>query len=183
MLTRAMVLGLTSSALALLPLRAPDLPPQYLPMYGGNGGTAFTRSCGAGKVMTGVRYRTGLSLDAIGPLCRPVNASGTLGAEFAPSMAGGTGGTLGSARCAATDVVFSVRIYFGSFVDGARFGCARWLPATRQIGGYVNQLTVGRTVVNSGADANCAGSTQPAIALVGRAASLIDAIGMVCDEP
>lgn len=181
---RTMFAALASSVLALVPMRAPDLPPQYLPMYGGNGGTAFTRSCGAGKVMTGVRYRAGLSIDAIGPLCRPVRSDGTLGAEMTPgTMVGGSGGTLGSKRCAATDVVFSASPYFGTYVDGMRLGCGEWLPALRQIGGFRNSISFGRLIGNAGATSTCSGSAQPVKSLFGRAHSLVDAIGITCDEP
>lgn len=54
---------LLAVACGLMPLSAtsPVLPAQLLPVYGGGGGTAFTRSCGAGKVLTGLRYRANCS--------------------------------------------------------------------------------------------------------------------------
>ena len=183
--TRILLVALLGGAtLALTPARRADLPAQIFPTYGGNGGTAFTRSCGAGHVMTGVRYRTGLSVDAIGPLCRPVRADGTLGAEMTPgTMAGGSGGTLGSSRCAASDVVFSASFYFGTYLDGMRLGCGEWLPATRQIGGFKNSISFGRFIGNTSAKSACSGSKQPVKSLFGRAASLVDAVGITCDEP
>ena len=118
MLMRSTLLALAVATFALAPMRRADLPAQIFPTYGGNGGTAFTRGCGAGHVMTGIRYRTGLSMDAVGPLCRPVRADGTLGAEMTPgTMAGGSGGTFGSKRCQATDVVFSATYYYGTYID------------------------------------------------------------------
>src|SRR5215207_7427804 len=99
------------------------------------------------------------------------------------TMASGSGGTLGSQRCAATDVVFSASPYYGSYVDGMRLGCAEWLPAVRKIGGYRNSLSFGRLIGNTSASSTCSGSTQPVKSLFGRAHSLIDAIGITCDEP
>ena len=64
-------LRMYAAALALGAFAADD-PPQLLPIYGGTGGSSFTRDCGAGHVLTGLRYRSGVVVDAIGLLCRPV---------------------------------------------------------------------------------------------------------------
>ena len=69
---------------------------QDLVIYGGGGGSAFTRTCGNNRVMTGFQYRKGLVIDGIGLLCRPVQSNGTLGSESAGSMAGGGGGSFGT---------------------------------------------------------------------------------------
>jgi hypothetical protein len=73
--TPSWMFGLLFAAVAVRPS---DLPPQYLPVYGGSGGTAFTKDCGSGYVLTGLRYRSSLLVDAIGIMCRPVNANGSL---------------------------------------------------------------------------------------------------------
>ena len=47
-----------ATLLPRLALTSSDLPPQNLPILGGTGGTAFSRDCGAGRVLSGVRYRS-----------------------------------------------------------------------------------------------------------------------------
>ena len=100
MITRAVLLALSLGMLSAAPLASSRLPEQLLPVYGGSGGTAFSRSCGAGKVLTGLRSRGGVLLDAVGILCRPVLADGTLGSETViGTLAGGGGGTSGVQSC------------------------------------------------------------------------------------
>jgi hypothetical protein len=64
-------------------------------------------------------------------------------------------------------------------------GCNRWNPATRSwsdsSGGFFN---IGEfRPLNSHSTQNCTNATQPAAGIHGRAASVIDALGVVCDEP
>src|SRR3954470_16189159 len=107
-MNRSMLLALSWGTFSLAPLSATDLPTQKLPVYGGSGGTAFERSCGAGMVLTGFRYRSGFFVDALGLLCRPVNADGKLGSETTVgTLAGGGGGTSKSVSCPAGSVVAS----------------------------------------------------------------------------
>jgi hypothetical protein len=67
-LGRQALLAAAWGAMALAPTRAADLPTQHLPTLGG-GGSAFARDCGAGRVLSGLRYRAGLVLDAVGFIC------------------------------------------------------------------------------------------------------------------
>ena len=186
MLARSMILGLTWSALTLLPLRATDLPEQKLPVFGGSGGTAFSRDCGAGRVLTGLRYRAGLSLDAIGLLCRPVNADGSLGSETTVgTMVGGGGGTFGAKSCPAGTVAIGAFIDYGTWVDGLTINCGSWSKGTRAFTKPSSSaFNVGRILsFNTAGVRSCEAVTQPAVAIRGRAASLVDAIGFICDEP
>jgi hypothetical protein len=182
---RSHILAAIGGILALAPLRAPDLPPQVLPVYGGSGGSAFTRSCGAGRVLTGLRFRAGMSLDAIGLLCRNVNADGSLGTESAVgTLAGGGGGTAGSDSCPAGTVASAGKIFYGTYVDGLILYCKAWNKNTRSFasanGGQAN---AGRFTLNTTKTSICELSTQPVVALRGREAGLVDAIGLTCDEP
>src|ERR1051325_5645260 len=94
-----------AAALTLAAFRGADLPPQYLTVLGGSGGTAFSRDCGSGRVLSGVRYRSGMVIDAIGLLCRPVLSDGTLGPESTVgTLVGGAGGTIASASCPSATV-------------------------------------------------------------------------------
>jgi hypothetical protein len=182
---RMTVLALATGVLALAPMRSTDLPEQKLPVFGGSGGTAFTRDCGAGRVLTGFRYRVGTSVDAIGVLCRPVNADGSLGSETTVgTLAGGGGGTFGTKRCPAGTVVTGGIMKYGSFVDLVVFGCSPWSKSTRT---YSKPATAadsfGRALFNTEGRADCEATSQPVTAIRGRAAGLVDALGFICDEP
>lgn len=185
MFARSLMLGLTWSALALVPMRAPDLPEQRLPIYGGSGGTAFSRSCGSGRVLTGVRLRTGLEMDAIGLLCRPVNADGTLGSQTTVgTLAGGGGGTSSIVHCGTGNVVTGARIYYGGFVSAVALQCQAWSASARGFTGAIGGTEVGgRSVGASRSEERCEASTQPVVAIRGRAEGLVDALGFTCNEP
>lgn len=186
MLVRSMVLGFTWSALTLVPMRATDLPEQRLPVYGGSGGTAFSRSCGAGRVLTGLRYRAGLSLDAIGLLCRPVNADGSLGSETTVgTMAGGGGGTFGAKSCPVGSVAIGAFVDYGTWVDGFSIICGPWSKSARAFTkSPSSRFDVGRILsFNTSGVRSCEAVTQPVVAIRGRAATLVDALGFICDEP
>ena len=181
-----MMLLLAFGAVSAGPI-ARALPPQLLPVYGGAGGTAFTRSCGAGKVLTGLRFRDGLLVDAIGILCRPVLSGGALGSESTVgTLVGGTGGTSGSTSCPSGRVLIGAYIAHGSFVNSIRISCQDWIPTTRSFGGQINVYDPPIGSYSSGGTTNkenCEAPTQPANGIRGRAQSLVDAFGLVCDEP
>ena len=186
MTPRSMVLALSWGTLSITPLPSNMLPPQLLPVYGGSDGTAFSRDCGSGKVLTGLRYRAGLLVDALGLLCRPVSSSRTLGPESTVgTLVGGGGGSSGSVSCASGTVVTGALIYHGSLVNGVQLTCRVWGAASRQF--VVPSASVlGR--FGGGAPATptgeaCEATTQPASGFRGRAGLVVDAIGFVCDEP
>jgi len=186
--TRTTLLALAWAPLALVPSRGTDLPAQNLPVYGGSGGSSYSRSCGADRVLTGFRYRSGLVIDAIGLLCRPVNSDGTLGAETTVgTLAGGGGGTAGSTSCSRGKVVTGASIRFNSYVEQVMYFCRDWIPSTRTFGassteeskvtgGSSNRFT---QIISE----RCELAAQPAHGIRGREASVVDAIGLVCDEP
>ena len=186
MIPRSMLLALSWGTLSVTPLRSTPLPQQLLPVYGGASGTSFNRSCGAGKVLTGLRFRAGLLVDAVGLLCRPVSATGTLGSESTVgTLVGGSGGTSGSASCATGRVVVGASITHGSYVDMISLHCRTWQAGGRRFG---TDETYANPVGNSLSTAafnkeKCEEFTQPAIAIRGRSHSLVDAIGFICDEP
>ena len=186
MFRRTVMIGFTWGFLSPTPHYSIDEPTQYLIMYGGTGGSGFTRTCGADKVMTGVTYREGFLVDAIGLLCRPVNANGTLGAQSTVgSSVGGGGGTQGSASCGGGKVVSGATITYGGQVKWMRILCGTWDPATRKFSG--NEITPGFGYPSGPregtATTNCSLARQPAVGIRGRAGAVIDAIGLICDEP
>ena len=164
-----------------------DLPTQKLPSFGGSGGMAFTRECGNGRVLTGLRGREGMVVDAIGLLCRPVNASGALGEETSVgSLAGGGGGITKVMSCPTGHVVAGLRIKYGTYVDMISLHCKTWTASTRTYSGVIYLMNlIGRGGVAGGdvTASNCGSNRQPASGIHGRASGLVDATGLTCDEP
>ena len=186
MSARTLFLALGWSSLALLPTRASNLPPQMLPVWGGSGGSAFSRDCGTAYVMTGVRYRSGLLIDAIGLLCRPVAANGALGSETSVgTLTGGGGGTSAVTSCPPTTVVMGARIVHGTYINGIAIFCLPWRPVTRSFASGEAEIrkNVGSGAANVGAVERCESDLQPARGIRGRSAGVVDAIGFTCNEP
>ena len=186
-MVRSIVLVMAYGMIPLATSSTP-LPTQYLPIWGGGGGSGFTRSCGDGKVLTGLQYRLGLVVDAVGVLCRPVQANGTLGSQTTVgSLAGGTNGTPNNQSCPTGQVVARASIVVGSFVDGIHLHCRTWNASTRTFGSAdMKSLYIGLDGPRPGGNIRgnaCEASTQPAVGIRGRASALVDAIGFFCDEP
>jgi hypothetical protein len=164
---------------------AVDLPPQLLPILGGSGGTSFTRSCGADKVLTGLQYRAALVVDAIGVLCRPVLATGALGSQsVVGTMVGGGGGTAGTINCPSGTVVTAAKITFGTYVDDVEIHCRTWYRELRRWGGGPTEIRIHAVSEAKRHEwTQCESTAQPVVAIRGRARELVDAIGFTCDEP
>jgi hypothetical protein len=185
MIVRSVLLGLSWGMFSLVPLASQNLPPQFLPILGGTNGHGFTRSCGAGRVLAGLVFRDGSLVDAVGIICRPVLANGTLGpASTVGSLVGGGGGTAGSETCAPGRAVTRAGIRHGSYVNSILLFCRTWNAGTRTVSG--NELALnfighpgGGTLDFEGCESN----RQPGNGIRGRAAGLVDAIGFICDEP
>jgi hypothetical protein len=193
----------------LLPPVAPafigvrDLPVQTLAQAGyPTGGTAFTRTCPSGSVLTGFRTRKGVIIDAIGIKCRAVGADGTLGTETSVgSLTGGDGGTASAGSCpSGTVITGSVgALAFPVGLFGFAFECRHWNAATRRWSGLpvtaINIPTVGGLVLMALPGPNlalltgfatyraCSNETQPAEGIAGRSGTYLDAVGLRCDEP
>jgi hypothetical protein len=184
---RPMLVAAASGMLLITPVALSDLPPQKLPVYGGSGGNAFTRDCGAGRVMTGVRFRSGLLVDAVGLLCRPVRSDGTLAPETTVgSLAGGSGGTSDTASCPTGSVVVGMGITFGLYVDAIDLYCQHWNATTRTFGGRSTETMISVRKVDFSKHfevERCESTAQPAHAIRGRSHDFVDAFGLICDEP
>ena len=106
------------------------------PTFGGPGGGEYEISCPFGSVMTGLRARHGLWIDALAPICsRYVQAMQTLGEMRQDPLAGGTGGGEGFIRChPPRGVIVSLEVYqadnkWGSV--GASPQLPRWVTHCR----------------------------------------------------
>ena len=179
------VVCLLPAAIPTAHARMSDLPPQLLPVYGGSGGAAFTRSCGADKVMTGLRFRSGMLIDAIGLLCRPVSESGALGSvTTVGTLAGGGGGNSTVIRCAGGSVVARAFIEYEGYVENVILYCRPWTPATRKFGGSEVMVPLySRGRADRTGENKCENSLQPAVGIRGREGMFVDALGFICDEP
>ena len=140
--------------------------------------------------MTGFRARSGLALDAIGLLCRPVGDDGQLGGEEAVgALAGGTGGTASSARCPRDSVAAGATVYHStSVVVGLTITCRNWIASSRRFGtSSTTRLAVGIVAATTGLavarGGMCAEDLQPIRNLHGRSGTLVDALGITCNEP
>ena len=172
---------------------------QALPLIGSaSGGTAFTRQCPPGQILTGIRARIGLVIDAIGIKCRPVNANGSLGGENdIGTLAGGSGGVASSGSCPQGSVVTGQGGLAAPVTGLSLFGlrCHRWDAATRRwstTSTAVIRLISGSGVANgvvqvltsaSLSGPSCSSRSQPVVLLRGRAGGIIDAAGLTCNEP
>jgi hypothetical protein len=179
------MLALALATIPLAPATSRVLPPQYLPVYGGAGGNAFTRSCGEGKVLTGLRFRARSVIDAVGILCRSVHTDGTLGPESTSgTLVGGSGGLSGSMSCLPGKVAIGTQIQHGMYVDRVILNCRNWNPTSRSFAASGGTLTEGAGGSSSTKrDVSCEALTQPFNGIRGRANWVVDAIGFICDEP
>lgn len=185
-----MLRSIVYSLLMLTPAlaaRAQDLPAQNLPLIGSSGGTYFERMCPKGSVLSGLRSRSGLVLDAVGIYCSAVRTDGTLSAPVAVgTLAGGSGGTPGGGACngviAGQQGVFQVGMGI-AILAGV---CYRWSPAARAFTGsgidYKWLVSAGVFTAALRLDA-CTEGTQPAVGIRGRAGSIVDSFGLKCNEP
>jgi hypothetical protein len=103
---------------------------------GGNGGTAFSRTCQAGQVVSAIRGRAGSSVDQIWLGCRTLDAQGrTSGAVTWLPAAGGNGGTsFGPHPCADGRPAKAIQGKSGLWLDQIRLACAHpVLPAVTTV--------------------------------------------------
>jgi hypothetical protein len=161
---------------------------ENLPLVGSSGGNSFTRDCPANHVLSGIRYRRGLVLDAVGIKCRPIRNDGTLGSEISVgTMTGGNGGTAGSESCPSNTAIVSQAgaSQGGVGVGILVLGCFEWFPASRSWGG--SRLT--HLAIKTGGalpalvTSTCSSGSQPATGIRGRHGSVVDSFGLRCNTP
>ena len=145
-------------------------------------GSPFSRSCPDNHVLTGFRYRSGLTLDGIGPIkCRPIQSDGTLGTEaLFGSLAGGNGGTLANKSCGANQVIAGQQSGVPR-LGSLTFFCVRWSATSKAWFGTGDVLNLFGGAASQ--MRQCSSSTQPATGIRGRHGMVIDAIGLVCNTP
>jgi hypothetical protein len=105
------------------------------------------------------------------------------------SVAGGSGGTTFSRDCGAGhatgSVVSGLSVNYGTILNDVFVECKHWDAATRKFSGQVSfagELGAIRTQEEN-IGLSCSASTQPGSGIRGRSGVLVNAIGLVCDEP
>jgi hypothetical protein len=163
-----------------------NLPAQRSPIFGGAGGVSFALTCGSGNVLSGIRARADAFVFAVGITCRAVLPDGSLGPEsVVGEMAGGTSGAPVAAGCASGQVLAGADVRAITYVQSIALHCSAWDSAKRRVTAretqtiYVGQPAAG----NAQHRTRCEFDTQPMVGIWGRAQSLVDAIGFLCDEP
>ena len=157
-----------------------------LPSIGTSGGTAFSRECPDNHVLTGIRYRSGFLLDAVGIKCRPVKSDGTLGAEISwGGMVGGSGGTSGSVSCPSNAVIVEQGGKGGPAVGihTLKMGCYSWIPSAKKWGlpGFPRIYVIGSTTTFL--YHACSEHTQPATGIKGKQGDFVDSFRLHCSTP
>ncbi|MEW5918301.1 MAG: hypothetical protein AB1762_18000 [Gemmatimonadota bacterium] len=163
-----------------------NLPAQRSPIFGGAGGVPFVLSCGPRNVLTGLRARADAFVFAIGITCRSVLDDGSLGPEsVVGEMAGGTSGAPVAAGCATGRVLSAVDVHASTYVQSLVLYCRGWDSAHRRVAaGGTEAIRIGQPTVGVAQHrTRCEFDKQPMTGVWGRAQSLVDAIGFVCDEP
>ena len=165
-------------------------PTEYsTPLFGGSGGNrSYNFDCGNQSVLVGAIYKSGMWLDSLGIICQQVNPqSGALGNEFTRGPVGGTGGSGRIARCDQGDVVFSINVRSGQFINGGMLHCKPWDALRKQPGTLPARLcNTSRVCVTFGAngpsnDAFACPSGKVAKAFRGKRGIYIDSTRFVCD--
>jgi hypothetical protein len=179
-------------AVCTLCVTTPDLAAQdrnitSFPLVGWvTGGTSFSRTCPRGSVLTGLRWRAGYQLDAVGIMCSRVHDNGQLGpSENVGTMAGGNGGRAGSDTCrggvvagqtGAAQVTGGVALFYAS--------CFRWYAASRSWGGsFYTVRLLSTNILPALGNYTCSDGQRPVIGIYGRHGAFIDALGLRCGLP
>ena len=151
--------------------------------FGGSGGTAFTKKCPEGQVVTVVDARFGLWLDGIRIFCQRVNFSdgSWIGTHSLAGSAGApnSGNSAGNRDCPTGYVIKTISGGYGSYVHGVKFTCARMGSSARTTSTTKTLDLLGREGPQAGGPYSCPES-KPAIGITGRAGMYVDRIGLVC---
>jgi hypothetical protein len=143
-------------------------------------------TCGPGHVLTGVRARADAFVFAVGLTCRTVLPDGTLGPETSVGeMAGGPSGDPVTVGCASGQVLSAAEVRAGAYVQSLTLTCSGWDPGRRRVmARSAQRLAIGQPSPGAAEHrTRCEFETQPMIGVWGRAQSLVDAVGFICDEP
>ena len=166
--------------------------------FGGSGGSAFTLACPNNTVLVGIDGRAGSRVDAITPVCAPlqVTPAGSPSPEYAYAVhtgtattmgtVGGTGGSVFSARCPADQVVIGMTGRSGDNIDRIGIGCGA-LSITRVASSWLLVLTPASSTDSYGGSGGSPFSFacpagQAATGATGRAGDRVDKFGFVCSR-
>lgn len=182
------LLNMISSGTWLSPASATEFT---TPSFGGSGGVrSYNLDCGRGSVMVGLINKSGSWIDAIGIICRKVNArTGQLGEEFTRGPVGGVGGTARIEKCPSGAVMNTVVASSGQFVNHLGHVCYTWDAGRKRPNGKFRDRNGNGAFVRAGtpctfcsrSDTFICPTGKAAKALRGRYGGYIDSLRFVCD--
>jgi hypothetical protein len=186
---RPMVLSALLSAALVAAMPDRGSVDEFLPLIGTSGGTSFSRHCPDGKVLTGIRVRTGAVIDGIGILCSGMGTGGWLGEPtFSGTMAGGNGGTVKDLKCPTMGFRLGAVAgqrggSLGVGIDRLTLICRQWLSDARALGGGETKEITAKCCTGGDQPRECGTAGWPAVGIRGRHGSIVDAVGLVCGLP
>jgi len=156
------------------------------PKVGGGGGNRnYNLDCGANALMVGINGKSGSWLNAIGIVCRKINARGGLGDTFTRGPRGGSGGKAKESLCRPGEAVRKVQIAAGTYVHGITFHCAKWNPNTKRLDKPLRYNHFGAGCFTFGCSSQgpfTCPNGKVAKAFRGRYGSYVDNTRYVCDD-
>ena len=182
--------------LSLLIAAAPAAQEVQAPIQGAPGGRYFEYSCGAGRVLVGLRGSAGILIDSVQAVCARVDASGAI-VEPQPQgpVFGGSRPLDKSVACANQLVVRTASVSLSEhepFAGSIRLTCSEIARATDggvedielrgsgRLRGYRTPL-MGTTPQDPGDFRSSACPAQNlAVGIRGRASTYVDALGLIC---
>lgn len=152
------------------------------PLYGGGGGNAYIRDCGANAALVGLQGRYGMWIDQLTPVCQSIGSTGTLGQIFTQARVGGSGGTnTGEVRCQFGKVVTGARIRSGSYIEKVNLVCSTWDPATKAPSGLGEVIQFLGTDARTPLSGPACPAGQVGKGIKGKAAIFVDSMALVCN--
>jgi hypothetical protein len=183
-MTRLTGLGF-STALLMCVSFSPAFSASRTTLVGGTGGGRFELKCKNREVLVGVQMQLGSAMDAIGPVCKPLNKKGKTMRRGGPAniAAGRTGGPGGSEQqivCIKSRMIYSMNVFVDKFniVNHVEIKC-------RNLGFRPKDevLTSPHGGVSERSyEVYCQVNHIPN-GIYGNSGAMIDSVGLICDHP
>lgn len=174
-----------SIALLLCAVASPASSASRTTRVGGEGGGAFELKCPNREVLVGLQMRLGSAMDAIGPVCKPLNKDGRTmrrggPANIAAGRTGGPGGAEQQVVCIKNRMVYSMNVFVDKFniVNHVEIRCRNLNFPPKP--GWLVPPHGGASDRNY--DLWCQVNHIPN-GIYGKSGTMIDSVGLICDHP
>lgn len=177
--------GLILTALLTSASFSPAFSASRTTIVGGSGGGPFELKCRNREVLVGVQMQLGSAMDAIGPVCKPLNSAGKTmprggPANIAAGRTGGPGGSEQQVVCIKNRMVYSMNVFVDKFniVNHVEIKCRNL--------GFAPKPDIlvpphGGSSERS-YEVSCQVNHIPN-GLYGKSGAMVDAVGLICDHP